>query len=48
MDLLAKVASVAGAADPEWCRECALPRVLKLSMHRDYNIRVVGWWLGLG
>ena len=42
VDLLSKVAAAAGGAHPGWCEECALPRVLKLAMHRDYNIRVVG------
>lgn len=41
MDLLAKVAAAAGGQHPGWCQECALPRMIKLSMHRDYNIRVV-------
>lgn len=40
VDLLTKVAAVSGASCPGWCEECALPRLLKLSMHRDYNIRV--------
>ncbi|PRW59401.1 phosphatase 4 regulatory subunit 1 [Chlorella sorokiniana] len=39
VDLLAKVAAAAGPAHPDWCEECALPRVLKLANHRDYNIR---------
>lgn len=42
VDVLTKVACTAGAAHPGWCEECALPRMLKLAMHRDYNIRVVG------
>lgn len=50
MDLLTKVAASAGAAHPGWCEECALPRLLKLALHRDYNIRVVRWagagWAG--
>lgn len=41
MDLLAKVAAAAGPAHPNWCEECALPRILKLANHRDYNIRAV-------
>lgn len=41
VDLLAKVAAVAGEAHPAWCEECALPRMLKLALHRDYSIRVV-------
>ena len=44
MDLLTKVAAAAGGAHPGWCEECALPRILKLAMHRDYNIRVVSGW----
>ncbi|KAL4425718.1 hypothetical protein ABPG75_009734 [Micractinium tetrahymenae] len=40
VDLLAKVAAAAGPQHPAWCEECALPRMVKLSMHRDYNIRV--------
>lgn len=30
-----------GGQHPAWCQECALPRMIKLSLHRDYNIRVV-------
>lgn len=41
LDLLDKVAAAAGPAHPDWCEECALPRVLKLANHRDYNIRAV-------
>ena len=41
MDLLAKVAAAAGPAHSNWCEECALPRILKLANHRDYNIRAV-------
>jgi hypothetical protein len=44
VDLLTKVAAAAGGAHPGWCEECALPRVLKLALHRDYNIRVVRGW----
>jgi hypothetical protein len=40
-DLLAKVVAATGAARPGWCQECALPRLLRLAMHRDYSIRIV-------
>ena len=41
MDLLTKVAAAVGPAHSQWCEECALPRVLRLANHRDYNIRAV-------
>jgi hypothetical protein len=41
VDLLAKVVAVSGRSFPDWCEACALPRMLRLAMHRDYSIRVV-------
>ncbi|KAL4859913.1 Serine/threonine-protein phosphatase 4 regulatory subunit 1 [Chlorella vulgaris] len=40
VDLLAKVVAVSGRSFPDWCEACALPRMLRLAMHRDYSIRV--------
>jgi hypothetical protein len=46
VDLLTKVAAAAGASAPDWCSEHALPRLLRLALHRDYSIRVVRCWRG--